>query len=534
MPDHLDTKDPEQLIARISALSDALARERALFSGGPVVVFRWVARDGWPVEYVSSNVHDLFGWSGADFLSGRVSYANVIHEDDLARVAEEVRVHSEAGVSTFEQDYRIRCADGRVRWLYDCTAVVRNERGDITHYDGYVLDISARREAEAAVRSKDELLRHAQKMEALGRLAGGVAHDFNNILTAILGHADLVRLHLPQESPAMGSLDVVIRSAERAADLTRQLLAFSRRQVLEALAMDAVALVADTFSMLGPLLGEHLDLRLELGDPLPVRVDRTQLEQVLVNLALNARDAMPSGGTLEILTGEALVEAPLPAAMNDLVPPGRYARLVVRDTGVGMDSDTLGRIFEPFFTTRGPDGTGLGLATVYGIVRQSNGFVRVESQPGLGSTFEVLLPLLSSLPAEQARAPFSKASLDGTETVLLVEDHPDILAVMATALLQHGYAVLTATDGLHALEVLGSGDRHVDVLVTDVVMPRLGGLGLVTRLLAEDRCPPVVFVSGYTDLPLSSVNIPYATVQKPFTPEVLLRRLRTLLETTTR
>jgi two-component system cell cycle sensor histidine kinase/response regulator CckA len=533
MPDRLDTKDPEQLLARISSLSDTLARERALFSGGPVVIFRWFARAGWPVEYVSSNVKELFGWTDADFLSGRVSYANVIHPDDLARVSEEVQVHSDAGISTFEQDYRVRCADGRVLWLYDCTAVVRNDRGDITHYDGYVLDISARREAEAAVRSKDELLRHAQKMEALGRLAGGVAHDFNNILTAILGHADLVRLHLPQASPALGSLDVVIRSAERAADLTRQLLAFSRRQVLEPMAIDAVALVADTFVMLKPLLGEHLELRVELGDPLPVRVDRTQLEQVLVNLALNARDAMPSGGTLEILTGEALVEQALRAAMNDVVPPGRYARLVVRDTGVGMDADTMGRIFEPFFTTRGAEGTGLGLATVYGIVRQSNGFLRVESAPGQGSTFEVLLPLLASLPVERERAAIPRSSVEGTETVLLVEDHPDILGVMATALRTHGYAVLTATDGAHALELLECSP-HIDVLITDVVMPRLGGVGLVTRLVAEGRCPPVVFVSGYSDLPLSSVNIPYTTVQKPFTPEVLLRRLRMLLETTPR
>lgn len=524
-----ETSERDSLLEQIRALTDALARERALFSGGPVVVFRWVAQEGWPVEYVSPNVSELFGWSEQDFLSGVVSYARVIHPEDIARVSAEVSHHSHAGATTFEQDYRILHSDGTIRWLYDCTAVVRDTLGVITHYDGYVLDISARREAEAAVRDKDAMLRHAQKMEALGRLAGGVAHDFNNILTAILGHAELVRMHLPDDSPALSSVDVVLRSSERAANLTRQLLAFSRRQALEPRPTDAVSLVSDTLSMLRPLLGEQIILETELCEPLLVRVDRTQLEQVVVNLVVNARNAMPSGGVIGIMTDHSDLDSPVMAAMGDLVPPGSYARLTVCDTGVGMDKETLQRIFEPFFTTSESHGTGLGLSTVYGIVRQSNGYVRVESEPGRGSRFEILLPLdpSSATPTESSTA--SRPSRRGSETILLVEDNEDILDATAVALRARGYDVIPATDGLYALEAMSSLGRPIHLLITDVVMPRLGGIALVERLVAMELCPAVLFISGYTESTFAGSLVPHAVLQKPFTVDTLLERVRSLL-----
>lgn len=517
----------ERLRARVDVLEAELRRAQAMFAGGPVVLFRWVAAEGWPVEHVTGNTDELFGHSGEDFLTGRVPYSTVIHPDDLARVEAEVEWNSHVGRTSFEQDYRIVRADGAVRWLYDYTVIVREPEGTITHYDGYVLDISARHDAEAAVRIREEELRRGQKMEALGRLAGSIAHDFNNMLTVMLGHAELAVSTLPESTPLRAALQPIVRSVDRASALTRQLLAFSRHQVLEPRLVELSAAVRDASTLLGPVLGSRVALVVDAPDELWVTVDPVQLEQVLVNLVLNGRDASPEGGRLAVTTEAREVVS----RATDPVPPGRWAVLSVRDEGFGMDPTTLARLFEPFFTTKGQAGTGLGLSTAYGIVRQSNGWLLARSTLGHGATFEVWLPLalrpgeVVATPAPRPRA----RELGGSETVLLVEDHREILEVTTAALVAHGYGVLAASDGLAALELVREGARP-DLLVTDLVMPRLDGAGLIGELVALGCCPPVVLMSGYVDGSMAMLaGQPHVFVQKPFTTEALIQAMRCLL-----
>ncbi|MCB9689113.1 MAG: PAS domain-containing protein [Alphaproteobacteria bacterium] len=526
--------EKEALRRRIVELESQLARERSLFAGGPVVVFRWVAADGWPVVYVSDNVEGLFGHSVDDFLQGRVPYASVVHPDDLARVGGEVASYSAAGVKGFEQDYRILHADGGVRWLYDYTAVIRNERGEVTHYDGYVLDISARLEAEAEVRRKDEQLRQGQKMEALGRLAGGTAHDFNNLLTALVGHADRAADLLEPDHPALPSIDRCREIVGRAAELTRHLLAFARRQVLEPRRLDLGALVREARRLVVPLLGEQVDITFDLPDaPTWIRADPSQLEHVLLNLLLNGRDAMPDGGSMLVSVGRRETTDPVAAELQDEVPPGTWVVLSVSDDGTGIDPTIRPRLFEPFWSTKGDAGTGLGLATVYGVVRQSGGHVVVRDAVPRGTVFEVWLPEVrgSTRPSIPPALPASRRpSPDGTEVVLLVEDHDEIRAVTTAALTAHGYSVIAASDGAEALELVGRG-TSVDIVVTDLLMPRLGGLALVEELGRRGLHVPVVLVSGLSEagalpeLPARSAFLP-----KPFRAETLLITVRRLLD----
>ncbi len=523
----------DELRARVASLEATLERERALFAGGPVVVFRWVATEGWPVEYVSSNVESVFGYTAEELTSGRVSYGAVVHPEDVARVAAEVAEHSAAGETAFEQDYRIVDAEGAVRWLYDYTVVVRDEAGVVTHYAGYVLDVSARREAEADSRRKDELLRQAQKMEALGRLAGGIAHDFNNLLTAIVGHAEQAT-HLlppgPAAQPAREPLDRIGALVDRASALTRQLLAFARRQVLAPRVVDLGIVVADARSLLEPALGSRVVVEIKgTGDPLWVRVDPGQAEQVVVNLLLNARDAMSGSGRIVVRVEARVITEPLPGMLDDRVPPGEYAVLTVTDSGVGISPSTLPRVFEPFYTTKA-EGTGLGLATVYGIVRQSSGHVLVRSAPGCTS-FEVWLPKVEApRGSDRAARPTSGRSLEGHERVLLVEDDEEIRSIAARALTARGYTVVTARDGDEALGLVQAGEMP-DVVCTDLAMPRLGGTALVDALEEVGLHIPALFVSGYADSAVPSwSNRRYAFVHKPYTTETLLRALRGLLD----
>ncbi len=510
-----------QLRARVASLEATLERERALFTGGPVVVFRWVATEGWPVEYVSSNVEALFGYSVDDLCSGRVAYAQVVHPDDLQRVGQEVASFTEAGVQGFEQDYRVVDAGGRVRWLYDYTVVIRDARGQVTHYAGYVLDVSERREADA-------LLRQAQKMEALGRLAGGISHDFNNLLTAVLGHAELAAATLPEGAAAAQPLERIATLVERASGLTHQLLAFARRQVLEPHVVDLSAVVRDARAFIAPLLGDPVRVEArEAATPLWVLVDPSQLEQVVVNLLLNARDSMASG-RIQVSTSELVTGRPTPAALGELVPPGTWAVLAVTDEGPGIEAASLPRLFEPFYTTK-ERGTGLGLATVYGIVRQSRGHLLVRSSPD-GATFEVWLPRVEPQ-AGPAPAPEPvERTVGGRERVLYVEDHEEIRELMVRALAGRGYAVSEARYGLEALERVRAGARP-DVVITDLVMPRMGGVALVEALEQAGVSVPVLFVSGYARQPLPEApERPQAHLGKPFTLDALLRALRGLLD----
>jgi nitrogen-specific signal transduction histidine kinase len=376
-------------------------------------------------------------------------------------------------------------------------------------------------------------LRQAQKMEAIGRLAGGVAHDFNNLLTAIFGYVDLLREDLPEGSSARQDTEEIRKAAERAAALTRQLLAFSRQQVLEAVIVNVNDLVEEFDKMLRRLIGEDVELRAALAPDLAnVRADPGQLQQVLMNLVVNARDAMPTGGKLLIETANADLTEEY-AELHQPVIPGAYVMLAVSDTGVGMDADTRARIFEPFFTTKEKGrGTGLGLSTVYGIVKQSGGYIWVYSEPGHGTTFKVYLPRVDA-PAHPVAQPREARTLAGTETILLAEDD-EMLRPLAKGLLRKlGYIVLEAPSAEEALGAAAGHDGPIHLLVADVVMPGASGRELARRLAASRPETKVLYVSGYTDDAIvrhGLLDPGLAFLQKPFTPDTLARKVREVLD----
>jgi PAS domain S-box-containing protein len=381
-------------------------------------------------------------------------------------------------------------------------------------------------------RHLEDRLRQSQKMEAIGQLAGGIAHDFNNLLHAVMGNAELLAED-EIDPERLSFLDQIERSVERAEALTRRLLAFGRQQILQPTVVSLSTLVTELLPMLRPVIAEHIDVVADTSrEARPVLGDRSQLEQVIVNLAVNARDAMPNGGQLRISTSTAWLDD---AAAGGEVPSGAYALLEVADTGIGMDAATRERIFEPFFTTKSFGyGTGLGLATVYGIVKQMGGMIRVTSEPGEGATFRVYLPETRQR-AEPDAVPAPSAPPRGDETLLLVEDDGAVRTFLVRALERHGYRVLAADHPSAALGLVQSFAEPIDLLITDVVLPGQVGPEFV-RALAElraDRPPlPVLYISGYADgSPVWQGDVPKAShfLQKPFTAAELLTRIRQIL-----
>ena len=389
--------------------------------------------------------------------------------------------------------------------------------------------LSEQQRAEHEARIAAEKLRHAQRMEAIGRLAGGVAHDFNNLLTAIIGSTRLLLRTTPREDPSRRGLEDVERAADRAASLTRQLLAFSRKQVLQPTVVDLNWIVEETRTMLRHLIRADIRFVTSLEPRLaPVEADARQLEQVLINLVVNASDAIPGGGTIAISTANVTSEG------DELLPEGRYAMLGVTDDGIGMDEETRDRIFEPFFTTKELGrGTGLGLATVYGIVEQSGGSIEVESDPGHGTVFRVFLPAVDKKVPEPHPVCVVSGPSEGTETVVVAEDDDMVRALVRVTLEGSGYRVLEAASGEAALELCDAHPEPIDVLVTDMVMPGIGGRALAARLQARRPELRVLYVSGYAESEVfddGDVEAESSFVQKPFTPEELALKVRALID----
>ncbi|HEX8294883.1 MAG TPA: response regulator [Chthoniobacteraceae bacterium] len=393
-------------------------------------------------------------------------------------------------------------------------------------------EMNERSAAEKALRESEEMLRHSQKMEAVGRLAGGVAHDFNNLLTAIIGYADLLRQRFPHDPAACQPAELIHQAGEQAAGLTRQLLAFSRKQLLQPKVIDLNVIVTGLHRLLQRIIGEHIEIRTVPEALRPcVSADPGQIEQVIVNLGVNARDAMPRGGKLTIRTVDWECT---PETRADDLPPGVYVALEVTDTGEGMDAETRGRIFEPFFTTKGPGkGTGLGLATVYGIVRQSHGGIVVESEPGSGSTFRILLPWVAGFAATEQSAPTIGNQPGGAETILVVEDEEIVRELVCEVLRGHGYRVLETARGIDAADLIRKEGGRIDLLISDVVMPEMNGAEVARAVRLQAPQARVLFVSGYSENDMADQGmevLAFEVLQKPFTPGALIQKVREVLD----
>jgi signal transduction histidine kinase/CheY-like chemotaxis protein len=426
----------------------------------------------------------------------------------------------------FDREAQLITAKGRRIWVRIIGLAERDAAGTITHIHGAFQDITERRTLE-------DQYRQAQKMEAVGQLAGGVAHDFNNLLSVIIGYASMMVEDLRPGDPLRGNVEEMLKAGERATDLTRQLLAFSRQQMLSPRVVDFNTILAGLEKMLARLLGEDINLSLLTSHALGrVLADPGQIEQVIVNLSVNARDAMPTGGSLSLETANVELDEAY-AAVHHGVQPGRYVMLAVTDTGQGMDAATRARVFEPFFTTKEQGkGTGLGLSTVHGIVAQSGGHIWIYSEIGVGTTFKVYFPRVDAdveAVVADSSAPLTRR---GAETILLVEDEEQVRSVARSILRRHGYNVLEAQNGGEAFLICEQYKGKIHLLLTDVVMPRMSGRELAERIGPLRAGLKVLYMSGYTDSSIvhhGLLDAGIAFLQKPISPDLLLRKVREVL-----
>ena len=484
-------------------------------------------------NFVSNHVERMLGYSVQQWLSTPNFWLSIVHPDDKERAAREAAGFFASGKGGISQ-FRWIARDGRVVWVEGHSTVICDDKRNPVGMRGVTTDITARKEAERGRAQLEEQLRQAQKIDSIGRLAGGVAHDFNNILTAINGYADLMFLELAPGDPLRSSVTEIRRAGERAADLTRQLLVFSRRQMLQPRVLALNSLITDSIKMLKPLLGEDIELVTLLDPELgQVKADAGQMDQVILNLALNARDAMPQGGRLTLETQNVILQEEY-AQKHFSLKPGSYVMLAISDSGCGMDAQALSHIFEPFFTTKEPGkGTGLGLSTVYGIVQQSGGSIWVYSEPGRGTAFKIYLPRIEEPVAEAEEKRAETESPRGSETILVVEDDDIVRKLTCQALRKYGYQVVEAANGGEALLACKRHPDTIPLMITDVVMPQMSGPELAVRLRLLHPEIQVLYISGYTDdavVRYGLLDTALFFLQKPFTPDALAHKVRNILD----
>jgi PAS domain S-box-containing protein len=476
--------------------------------------------------YVSPQVEMMFGIGVDDWLAGSRQWMRHVHPEDhpVVEAAEEASKRGER----FQAEYRVIRQDGRVIWVNDTAVVVP---GSDSHplMEGIIVDITERKQFEAQ-------LQQARRMEAVGRLAGGIAHDFNNLLTIIKGYTELALMRAKGLPELRADVERIEDASERASGLVRQLLAFSRRQVLQPKVLDLNGIVVGLDKLLRRLMDEDIEMLTVADQPVgAIKADPGQVEQVIMNLVVNARDAMPDGGRLIVETANVELDAGY-ARDHATVRPGRYVMLAVSDTGTGMSAETVAHIFEPFYTTKESGrGTGLGLSTVYGIVKQSGGYVWVYSEQGHGTTFKVYLPrvdeAVEALPVAKP-TPQERVKM-GTETVLLVEDEPDLRELTRTVLAAKGYTVVEARNAEEAERLAESNGAKIHLLLTDVIMPGISGRELARRILARQPSTRVLYMSGYTYNVIAqggTLERGVSFLQKPFTPSALVEKVRDVLD----
>lgn len=510
------------------ALKESEERYRFLSEGIAHQV--WTAQPEGKVDYINQRTIKYFG-PEVDVLKD--GWQDVVHPDDFDSCSRLWAESLQTGKS-HEVECRLKRADGTYRWHSARAIAGYDADGKIYKWYGTNSDIHERKEAEEALRLSEEQLRQTQKLESIGQLAGGIAHDFNNLLAVINGYADLSLRRMTGDDPIRPKMEEIKRAGDHAASLTRQLLAFSRKQVMNPIVVDLNLVITNTSNMLKRLIGEDVEMILNLKQSLgQVKADPGQLEQVILNFAVNARDAMPQGGKLIIETDNVELSESY-GEKHAAIKQGRYVRLTVSDTGVGMKPEVVERIFEPFFTTKEfGKGTGLGLSTVYGIVKQSGGYVWVYSELGVGTTFKVYLPRIDTQSAQSEVVTTQTELVKGTETILLVEDEAMVRAMTREILESGGYSVLEAGDCDEAIAASKQYEGHIDLLLTDVIMPRTGGRETAEMIRQVRPDVKVLYMSGYTnDAILRHGVLGEGTffIEKPFLPNTLTRKIRDLLD----
>jgi PAS domain S-box-containing protein len=509
------------------ALAHSEERLRRALDAARMGIWFWSVESG--VLTWDENLRQLYGLEPGEQISSYEDFLARVHPDDRERVGNAVRRVLE-GDGDLDYEFRIMLSDGRVRWVADHGEIRRDENGRPHSLTGICTDVTERKVSE-------ERLRQAHRMESVGRLAGGVAHEANNQMSVILGASEFILQRSDVPEPARADVEFIQKAAERTAAVTAQLLAFSRRQILKPEVLDLNRLIKGWEPVLRRIMGEDCGVVLKLGAGTgPVRADPGQLEQVLLNLALNARDAMPRGGRISVETFQSELTAAYtrqkPATM---IQPGHYVVLAVSDTGHGMDKETLSHVFEPFFTTKGVgQGTGLGLSTVYGIIKQTDGYIWVYSEPGQGTSFKIYLPLQREALSVPRRDSVPAQAVQG-ETILVVEDESVVRKMMTRALEEVGYQVLQAGSAAEAVEVITRTPGKISLLLTDVVMPGKNGRELAQEVEGLSPGIPVLFTSGYTDGEIERRGLlrpGAAFIQKPLTPRSLVRAVQRTIQGT--
>jgi PAS domain S-box-containing protein len=487
----------------------------------------WIADSTGRILDINETLRKMLGYTREKLLTLSVT------DIEAAESPEQVTTHLQSVIETGSDRFqsRYRRSDGTI---IDVEVSAQNVKELNGRFFVFVRDITGRKLAEEEKSKLEIQLQQAQKMESVGRLAGGVAHDFNNMLSVIIGHAGLAIIGLDPASPVHAHLTEISKAAERSADLTRQLLAFARKQTIAPRLLDLNEVVSGMLKMLQRLIGEDINLTWKpSSSPWPVKVDPSQIDQLLANLCINARDAISDVGTITIETENSVIDKSYSAHLAD-VAPGEYVRLSVSDDGFGMDRETLTHIFEPFFTTKEiGKGTGLGLATVYGIVKQNNGFINVYSEQGLGTTFTIYLPRQTGKPGQVPAEEVPEPLLCGQETILLVEDDPAILDMVRSILTIQGYRVLPANTTGEAIRLAGEHAGEIQLLMTDVIMPGMNGKDLANKLQLRHPQIKCLFMSGYTSNVIAHHGVldeEVHFIQKPFTLTRLAAKLREVLD----
>ncbi len=469
------------------------------------------------------------GYAADELVDTFAAWEERLHPDDRERCLNTINRYLRQPWPNFALEFRLRHKDGSYRWIRSQAALIYDQHGQPTHMLGAHLDLTERKQMEEEQQRLTEQLFQSQKLEAIGSLASGIAHDLNNLLVPIIGFAEMGLLEAPPDSELSADFDQIRAAGIRATALTRQILAFSRRQRIEMKPVNLNQIISDFAGILRRLIGARITIHLHLSPHLwPIIADAGQIEQVLLNLVINARDAIDGSGAITIATAPVQIDNSTAHHLPSLTP-GDYVTLQVQDTGCGIDPDILPRIFEPFFTTKPyGQGTGLGLATVFGIVKQHRGHIEVQSTPGQGTTFTIYLPALADTVPAPSNDIAANDQLTGHETVLVVEDEPAVLHLIASALRLHGYHVLEAMDPQHGMSLATSYEGPIDLLISDVMLPAMNGDELYRQLAVKRPALRVLYVSAYAGN--EPVNLPSECVlAKPFTLQQLLQRVRTAL-----